>query len=295
NFSVGRDENIIHALLDAISEADAVRILDYSSDRDHNRTVITFTGTARAIEDAAFRAIKTAAELIDMREHVGVHPRLGATDVVPFVPLRGTDMQTCVEIAKRLGQRVGDSLELPVYLYEAAATAPHRRNLADVRRGQYEGLAKKMSNPVWQPDYGSTDIGTAGAVVIGARKPLIAFNVYLVSDDVRIAKRIARAIRESNGGLVSVKALGLLVKGQAQVSMNLVDYKRSPIYRVMEMIRREAQRYGVQVAGSELIGLIPQDALLDTAAWYLQLNDFTAKRVLDNHLPYDGNEKPDIV
>jgi glutamate formiminotransferase len=288
NFSEGRDHRIIDALVQSISEVAGVRVLHQTSDHDHNRSVITFAGNPQAVQDAAFAAIAYAAEHIDMTQHSGEHPRLGATDVVPFVPVRGITLEECVTIAQQVGQRVGDELGLPVYLYEAAATRPQRRNLADVRRGEYEQLTQQIHTPARQPDYGPARVGNAGAVIIGARNALIAYNIFLTTDDVRIAKRIARAVRHSSGGLAGVKALGLLVDGHAQVSMNLVDYKRTPVHRVVEMVRREAAQYGVSIERSELIGLIPQDALLDAAAWYLQLHDFDPAQVLENRL-FDGS------
>ena len=262
-----------------------VRVLDVESDADHNRSVITLVAPPGAMVDAMFDGIKTAAALIDLDHQRGEHPRLGATDVVPFVPLQGAEMAECVTLARTLGQRVGEELEIPVYLYEAAATRPDRVNLADVRRGQYEGLKAEIeTNPDRLPDFGPSRLGPAGATVIGARPPLIAFNVYLTTDDVEIARRIAKAVRNSDGGLRYVKALGLPVNGKAQVSMNLTDYRKTPIYRVVEMIRREAERYGVAIASSELIGMIPQAALLDAAQWYLQLDNFNPAMVLENCL-----------
>lgn len=287
NFSEGRRMDVQDAIAESIASVQGVRLLHRTSDPDHNRTVMTFSGAPQPVAEAAFRAIRTAAQLIDLEQHEGVHPRIGATDVLPFVPLRGATMEGCVLLARELGQRVGQELGLPVYLYEAAATRPERRNIADIRRGQYEQLKHEMHLPHRQPDYGPAQLGKAGAVIIGARKPLIAYNVYLTTDDVRIARRIANAIRHSGGGLAGVKALGLLVKGQAQVSMNLVDYKRTPVQRVMEMIRREAEQYGVRIARSELVGLIPQDALLQAAAWYLQLHDYSPQMLLEQQLRQD--------
>ena len=246
NFSEARRPEVIDQIVAAVQSVDEVKLLDRSSDLDHNRTVLTFAGPPFAVEEAAFRAIKTASELINMDHHTGEHPRIGATDVVPFVPLNGASMDDCIAIAKRLGERVGSELEIPVYLYEAAATRPERANLENIRRGQYEALkAEISSNPDRQPDYGPAKIGPAGATVIGARNPLIAFNIYLTTEDVDIAKKIAKAIRHSSGGLRYVKALGLLVEGRAQVSMNLINFRETPIARVVESVRREAQRYGV--------------------------------------------------
>lgn len=285
NFSEGRRQKVIDAIVAAISGAAGVKVLDVKSDADHNRTVVTFVGEPEAVEEAAFWGIAKAAELIDMDAHQGEHPRTGAADVVPFVPIQAVTMDECVAIAARLGARVGSELEIPVYLYEAAATSPDRRNLADVRRGEYEGLKQEIVfNPAREPDFGPRKMGKAGATSIGARPPLIAFNVILTTDDVSVAKRIARAVRHSSGGLRYVKALGLSVEGRAQVSMNLTDYRHTPIHRVMEMIRREATRYGVGVASSELIGLTPQQALLDAALYYLQLDGFAPDQVLESRL-----------
>ncbi len=285
NFSEARRPEVIDQIAAAIGTVSEVKLLDRSSDLDHNRTVLTFAGTPAGVEEAAFRAIKTASELIDLDQHTGAHPRIGATDVVPFVPLSGVTMEECVAIAKRLGQRVGNELNIPVYLYEAAATRPERANLENIRRGQYEGLKVEVeTNPERKPDFGPSKLPKAGATVIGARAPLIAFNVYLTTDDVDIAKKIAKAIRHSSGGLRYVKGLGLLVDGRAQISMNLTDFHDTPVARVVEFIRREAQRYGVAVHHSELVGLIPQDALVDAAVWYTQLDQFDKEQILESRL-----------
>ncbi len=285
NFSEGRRPEVVKAIADAVAGHAGVRVLHVESDADHNRSVITAVAPPEAMAPAMFDAIATAARLIDLNEHRGAHPRIGATDVVPFVPLRGLDLADCVNLARALGQRVGEELGIPVYLYEAAATRPDRVNLADVRRGQYEALRAEIAvNPDRAPDFGPAAVGPAGATVIGARAFLIAYNVFLTTDDVEIAKRIAKAIRHSDGGLRYVKALGLLVNGRAQVSMNLTNFQKTPIYRVQEMIRREAARYGVGIASSELIGMLPQQALLDVAQWYLQLDNFEPGMVLENHI-----------
>ena len=285
NFSEGRRPEVIALLRDAIATVPEVAVLDIHTDADHNRSVITFAGTPAAVVEAAFRAIATAAQHINLEEQRGAHPRIGATDVVPFVPISGSSMAECVVLAQQLGQRVGDELGIPVYLYEAAARRPERRNLAEVRRGEYEGLKNEIrTNPERQPDYGPAHLGTAGATVIGAREPLIAYNVFLTTADVEIARKIAESVRYSSGGLAGVKALGMLVQGQAQVSMNLVDYRRTSVARVVEMIRREAARYGVSIQRSELVGLIPQQALIDAARWYLQLDDFADDQILETRL-----------
>ncbi len=285
NFSEARRPEVVDQIAAAVTSVDEVHLLDRSSDLDHNRTVLTFAGPPHAVEEAAFRAIKTAAELIDLNKHTGEHPRIGATDVCPFVPLSDVSMDECIAIAKRLGQRVGDELSIPTYLYEEAATRPERTNLENIRRGQFEGLKEEIvSNPDRKPDFGPSKLGPAGATVIGARNYLIAFNVYLTSDDVAIAKKIARTIRHSSGGLRYVKALGLLVDGRAQVSMNLTDYRKTPIALVVETIRREAARYGVGIHHSELVGLIPQEALVDAAVWHTQLDAFDKGQILESRL-----------
>jgi len=285
NFSEGRRPEVIAQIVAAISAVPGVTVLDTSSDADHNRTVVTFIGAPEPVEQAAYAAIAAAARLINLDEHRGEHPRIGATDVVPFVPLRGATMADCVAIARRLGERVGRELGIPVYLYEAAATRPERQNLATIRAGEYEGLKESIAaDPDRAPDFGPAALGPAGATVIGARAFLIAFNVYLNTADVRIADRIARAVRHSSGGLHFVKAMGVLVEGQAQVSMNLTNFEKTPVHRAVELIRREAARYGALITHSELVGLIPEDALLDAAQWYLQLDRFQKDQVLERRL-----------
>jgi glutamate formiminotransferase/formiminotetrahydrofolate cyclodeaminase len=285
NFSEGRRIEVVDAIAASIESADGIQLIDRHSDEDHNRTVITFIGSPEAASEAAFAGISKAAELIDMEVHEGEHPRLGAADVVPFVPIREVTMDECVDLALELGQRVGNELGIPVYLYEAAASRPDRVNLADVRRGEYEELKLSIvENPERAPDFGPKELGSAGATVIGARKPLIAFNVYLTTEDVEVAKKIAKHVRHSGGGLRFVKALGLLVEGRAQVSMNLTDFARTPIHRVVEMIRIEARRYGVDIHSSELVGLTPQAALIEAAAWYLQLDELEPDQIIESHL-----------
>ena len=285
NFSEGQRVDVIDQIVNAIDDVWGVTVLGSESDVDHNRTVVSFAGKPDGVVEAAFEGIRRASELINLDVHRGQHPRLGATDVVPFIPIEGVTMADCVRLARQLGQRVGEALQIPVYLYEQAATRPDRQNLADVRRGEYEVLKQTITtDPDRQPDFGPTQLGTAGATIIGARYALIAFNVYLTTDNIDVAKKIAQAIRHSSGGLRYVKALGLLVDGRAQVSMNLINYKETPIHRVVEMIRTEAQRYGVSIESSELIGLTPQDALLDTAAWYLQMDNYQPDKVLEHRL-----------
>lgn len=291
NYSDARRPEVIEAIAAAITSVKGVRFLDRHSDLDHNRTVLTFIGSPADVEEAAFRSIKKAAELIDLDQHQGEHPRIGATDVCPFVPISGVTMQECVEMARRLGKRVGDELGIPVYLYEEAAARPERTNLESIRRGQYEALKVEMGvRPEREPDFGPNRVGKAGATVIGARHPLIAYNVYLTTADVSIAKKIAKAVRASSGGFKYVKGLGLLVEGMAQVSMNLTNFRDTPIARVVEMIRREAGRYGVGIHHCELVGLIPQEALIDAAVWYLQLDQFEPDQVLESKIFSHGSQ-----
>ena len=293
NYSEGRRLDVVAQITAAITSVAGVNILDQHSDGDHNRSVITFTGSPAGIEEAAFRSIAKAAELINLDQHTGEHPRLGASDVVPFVPISGVTMQDCVEIARRLGARVGRELQIPVYLYEEAATRPERQNLENIRRGQYEALKVEIGvRPERDPDFGPAKAGPAGATVIGARQPLVAYNVYLTSSDTGIAKKIARAVRFSSGGLRYVKALEMLVEGRAQVSMNLTNYRGTPIARVVETIRREAERYGVGIHHCELVGLVPQEALVDAAVWYLQLDQFEPEQILERRLYAVQNEAP---
>lgn len=285
NFSEGRCQHVIDAIVQAVGGVAGTAVLDVHTDADHNRSVVTFAGEPESVLKSAYAGIATAARLIDLDEHQGQHPRIGAADVVPFVPLSGITLEECAALARQLGERVGRELQIPVYLYEAAATRADRVNLADVRRGEYEGLRDAILNdPDRAPDYGPSRLGKAGATAIGARLPLIAYNVYLNTSDVEIARKIAASIRYSGGGLAHVKALGLLVNGRAQVSMNLTDYTRTPVARVLEMIRSEAARYGVAVVSSELVGLIPQAALIEAARWYLQLDDFSADQILEERL-----------
>lgn len=285
NFSEARRPEIIEEIIHSLKAVEGIFILDKHSDLDHNRTVITFLGDAQSVEEAAFLAIKKAAELIDLNFHRGEHPRIGATDVVPFVPIRNATMQDCIEISKRLGRRVANELNIPVYLYEEAAATPDRQNLENIRRGQYEGLKKDIVTDVTRkPDFGPSELGNAGATVIGARQPLIAYNVYLTTDDVKIAQKIAKTVRHSSGGFRFVKAMGILVDGRAQVSMNLTNYRQTPIARVVETIRREAERYGAAVHHCELVGMIPQEALVDASVWYLQLDDFASDQILEQKL-----------
>lgn len=285
NFSEGRRPEVVESIRSTIAAVPGVFVLDVHRDGDHNRSVITFAGPPPAVAQAAFAAIARAAELIDLDRHSGEHPRIGATDVVPFVPLAGITMEDCVRLASGLGRRVGEELGIPVYLYEAAATRPERTNLENLRRGQYEGLRQTITeDPARAPDFGPRRLGKAGATVIGARAPLIAYNIYLSTSDVRVAKQVARAVRASSGGLPFVKALGLEVDGRAQVSMNLTDYMRTPLALVVERVREEAAERGASILKSELVGLIPQAALMDAAAFYLRLEGFQPDQILEVRL-----------
>jgi glutamate formiminotransferase/formiminotetrahydrofolate cyclodeaminase len=285
NFSEGRRPEVVEQIVAAIRAVQDVVLLDYSSDADHNRSVVTFVGPLEAVESAAFEGIKKAADLINLDEQSGEHPRIGATDVVPFIPISGVTIDDCVAAAQRVGKRVGEELNIPVYLYEKAASSPDRESLGVLRKGEYEGLkAEIKTSPARKPDFGPSELGPAGATVIGARSFLVAYNVYLDSEDVTIAEKIGKAVRHISGGFRYVKGLGMLVDGKAQVSMNLTNTKRTPVYRVVEAIRREAARYGANITHSELIGLIPQQALIDAAAWYLQLDDFSESQILEQQI-----------
>lgn len=285
NFSEGRRQSVIESIVDAIDRADGVTVLAAEGDADHNRAVVTFVGAPDCVGNAAFAGIQRAAQLIDLEQHLGQHPRIGAADVIPFIPLRNASMSDCAHLARKLGARVGEMLGLPVFLYEQAAVNEANRNLADIRRGGYERLKVSIAAgeaPV--PDFGPRRLSSAGACVIGARDLLIAYNVFLDTADATIARRIARAIRESSGGLPRVRALGLLVRGRAQVSMNLTDYKATSMRCVVAAIRSEANRLGVKMESSELIGLAPQDALNEGDVENLQITNFDETRILEHHL-----------
>ena len=284
NFSEGRRPEVLDAIVDAMRAVPGVRLLDREMDPNHNRAVVTIVGGPEPVLEGAFRGIAKAAELIDLRKHEGEHPRMGATDVVPFVPVRGLTMDDCVALARRLGERVGTELGIPVFLYERAATRPCRENLADVRKGQFEGLCSEIgTNPDREPDFGPCRIHpSAGAVAIGARAFLVAYNVNLGTPDVAVAKAIAKAIRHSTGGLRYVKAMGFELKdrGIVQVSINMVNFEGTPLFRVFELVKVEAERYGVPVVASEIVGLVPEDALLACAEFYLRLEGFRRDQVL---------------
>jgi len=288
NFSEGRDPQVLARILAEIESVEGAQLLDQEMDKDHNRAVVTVVGEPEPVKEAVFKAIAKAAELIDMEKHTGEHPRMGATDVCPFIPISGITMEECVQMARELGERVGKELEIPVYLYEEAATRPERENLADVRRGEYEGIRDSIAaDPDRKPDFGpSRTHPRAGAIAIGARQFLIAFNVYLGTQNLKIAKDIANAIRHAQGGYRYVKAMGFEIKErrQVQISMNLVNYPKTPIFRVFETIKSEANRYGVPIVGSEIVGLTPLRAITKTADFYLQLENFKMNQVLEYKL-----------
>jgi glutamate formiminotransferase / formiminotetrahydrofolate cyclodeaminase len=285
NFSEGCDKTKVDAIV-ASMKVDGVYLLDREMDADHNRSVITLVGDREAIQEAAIRGVGKAAELIDLNVHKGAHPRMGATDVVPFIPIDGVTIEDCVAMARHVGEEIWKRYQIPVYLYEAAARTPERQNLENIRRGQFEGIrAEIATNAARKPDFGEARLHpTAGATVVGARKFLIAYNVFLNTADVEIAKKIAKAVRFSNGGMRFVKGAGFLVRGLAQVSMNLTDFEQTPVHRVFEMVKREAARYGVMPVSSEIVGLIPKKALEQAAEWFLQVENFDSSLILENRL-----------
>jgi len=287
NVSEGRRADVVETLVSAIRSVPGVRVLDSSSDPSHNRSVLTLAGEAGPLQAAILALFEKALAVIDLRTHTGEHPRLGAVDVVPFVPIEGVTMAECVTLAREIGRAVAERFGVPVYLYEEAATNPARRNLEDIRRGEFEGLAEKMRKPDWAPDFGPpAPHASAGATVIGARMPLIAYNINLATDRLDVAKRIAAAIRHSSGGFRFVKAMGIALedRGIVQVSMNLTNFEKTPIFRVFEVVRREAASYGVNVLESEIVGLVPAAALVGTAEYFLQLSAFKPEQVLEARL-----------
>ena len=289
NFSEGRRPEVIEAIAEEVRQVANVKLLDVKADPSHNRVVVTFVGEPQAVKQAAFNCCKKAAELIDMEKHHGEHPRIGATDVIPFIPVKNMSMEECVQLADDLAQEIASKLNIPVYLYEEAAKIPGRKALPDIRKGQYEGLKNEISKPERRPDYGPAQLHpTAGATVVGARQFLIAYNINLDTSDVNIAKKIANSIREAKGGYKYVRAMGVTVqigdRDIAQVTINMVNYQGTPLFRVFETVKSEAARYGVNVLGSEIIGLTPMQALLDAAEFYLRLDGFNRKQVLEDNL-----------
>jgi glutamate formiminotransferase / 5-formyltetrahydrofolate cyclo-ligase len=286
NISEGKDLALVNAVLDQVRQFKDINILDVSSDADHNRSVFTYLGEPQIVLEATKALAKEAIERIDMRIHHGSHPRMGALDVAPFIPVRGMEIPEAVEISREFGRYVG-GLGVAVYYYEEAALRPEREKLPDIRKGQYEALEAKLKDPAWAPDEGPVEFNAkSGAIVTGVRFPLVAFNVNLRSNDVSIAEKIARAVRHINGGFRYVRAMGLALeeKGMVQVSMNLVNYSKTPIPRVLETVRAEARRYGVQIAGSELVGPVPMDALDEVVKYYLQAHDFKMDQIIENAL-----------
>jgi glutamate formiminotransferase len=298
NFSEGRRPEVVDAIANAIASVSGVYLLGREMDADHNRAVITIVGSPDTVGEAAVRGAEAAMKHIDLTKHRGEHPRLGAVDVIPFIPIKGISLADCVEIAKKTGREIADRLKIPVYLYEAAATRPERTNLENIRRGQFEGLRDEIAtNLDRKPDFGEPRIHpTAGAVVVGARKPLIAYNINLNTSDIGIAKHIAKRIRFSSGGFRNVKAMGVLLKdrNQAQVSMNLTDFEKTPMELVFETVRREAERYGVSIGSSEIVGLVPQKALDQTAEFYLRVENFRPEMILENRLETVMSASPPV-
>src|SRR5499433_302056 len=285
NFSEGRDKAKVDAMVEAM-KMDGVFLLDREMDADHNRSVITLVGEREPIQEAAIRGVGKAAELIDLNTHQGAHPRMGAADVVPFIPIEGVSIEDCVAMARHVGAEIWKRYQVPVYLYESAAATPERQKLENIRRGQFEGIRADIeTNPARRPDFGDPKVHpTAGATVVGARKFLIAYNVFLNTPDVDVAKKIAKAVRFSSGGLRFVKGAGFLVRGLAQVSMNLTDFEQTPVHRVFELVKREAARYGVIPQSSEIVGLVPKKAREEAAEWFLQIENFDSSLVLENRL-----------
>jgi len=287
NFSEGRDLQKIEKIVDVFRAKKNVKLLDYSNDRDHNRMVVTAIGEPESIKNVIVEAIGVATELIDLTVHIGEHPRIGAADVVPFIPIKNVSMEEAIELSKKVGKTVAEKYNLPVYLYEKSASAPQRENLANIRKGNFEGLTEKMKLFEWKPDFGTDKPHpTAGAVAIGARIPLIAYNINLNTNKLEIANAIAKKVRFSNGGLRYCKAMGveLKEKGIVQVSMNITDYTQTSLYRVFELVKIEAKRYGITISGSEIIGLMPIEAIVDTTSYYLGIDDFNANRIIEMNL-----------
>ena len=294
NVSEGRRADVIDAIVEAVRSSGPVRVLDRSSDADHNRSVLTLAGEPEAVLAGLEALVAASIERIDLRTHRGRHPRMGAVDVIPIVPVRDITMAECAAHARTLAERLARRHDLPVYLYEEAASAPHRRDLAVLRKGEFEGFADKIRDPLWRPDFGPDRVHpTAGCTAVGAREFLIAYNINLATPDVEIARRIAQAIRHSSGGMRYVKAMGLLLedRGQAQVSINMTDFRRTPLHRVFEMVRSEAERYGVAIAGSEIVGLVPEDALLQAAEHYLRIERFDPALVFERRLQQESGSR----
>lgn len=288
NISEARNQEVVEAVVNEVRGTPGVTLLDYSSDMSHNRTVITFFGSPERAAEAAVRLAKKAAELIDLRKHEGEHPRMGAVDVIPFIPIKEMTIEETVELSKQVAERVWNEAKMPVFLYEESASAPHRQNLAAIRKGQFEGMAEKVKQPEWEPDFGGRTVHpSAGVVAVGCRPFLVAFNINLSTSDVSIASKIAKILRRSSGGFDCVKAMGVLLEDRnvAQVSINMTNFHKTPLYRVVELTKAEAARWGVHVIGTEIIGLTPMQALVDSAEYYLQIENFDfGRQVLENHI-----------
>jgi len=287
NFSEGRDKAVVDKIAAPFTRQEGVKLLDVQTDSDHNRMVVTAIGTPQGIKTAVIEAMGQAVEHVDMTRHQGQHPRMGAVDVVPFIPIQALAMEEAIALSREVAAEAATRFNLPVFLYERSATAPHRANLAAIRKGQFEGMAEKLKDPLWQPDYGPTRVHpSAGVTAVGARAPLVAFNVNLGTDQITIADAIAKKVRHIGGGLRYCKAMGVTLKGRdlVQVSMNMTDFSQTALYQALELIRMEAKRYGVAVVGSEVVGLVPMQALMDCAAYYMGLEDFSIKQVLESHL-----------
>jgi len=287
NYSEGKDLEKVEMILDCFRGKEGVKLLDYSSNKDHNRTVVTLIGEPEPLMQAVIKSVGVAAELIDLSKHKGEHPRMGATDVIPFIPIRNTDMKECVDLSVKVACAISEKYGIPTFLYEKSATSPQRANLADIRKGEYEGMFEKIKRPEWKPDFGpAVNHPKAGATVVGARMPLVAFNINLNTNNLDIATKIAKNIRYINGGLRYVKALGIDLKERniVQISINMTDYTKTSLYRAYELVKIEAQRFGVVPVGSEIVGLVPMQALIDTAEYYLGLEDFSNNQILETRI-----------
>lgn len=287
NFSEGRDKAKIEKIIDNFRGKEGVKLLDYSNDENHNRLVVTVVGEPEPLKNAVLAAVGTAVELIDLNHHEGQHPRMGAVDVIPFIPIRNSSMDECIALSKEVGQEIWNRYHLPVFLYEKSSSAPYRENLAKIRKGEFEGMAEKIKEPEWHPDFGEAERHpTAGTVAVGARMPLVAYNINLNTNNLDIATAIAKKIRHINGGFRFCKAMGVDLedRGIVQVSINMTDFTRTALYRVFETVRFEARRWGVTIAGSEIVGLVPMAALIDTAEYYLGLEDFSMAQVLESRI-----------
>ncbi len=287
NFSNGRDSQVLESIVQVFRGKEDLKLLDYEADKDHNRSVVTIIGTPEALAPAVVEAVGVASKLIDLRKHEGAHPRMGATDVVPFIPIKNSNMEECIELSKVVGKQIAEKYEIPVFLYEKSASSPIRENLSTIRKGQFEGMKEKIKLPEWKPDFGKAEIHpTAGVTAVGCRMPLVAFNVNLATNNKEIADNIAKKVRYIGGGLRYVKAMGveLQERGIVQVSMNMTDYTKTSLYQAYEMVKMEAARYGVSAVGTEVIGLAPMASLIDVASYYLQIENFDFRQIIESRL-----------